>query len=100
MAILQEPDGLGNPRETNTFAIKIETRKWSIATDQIGNNFAHTVRDKSQAKSRFKHHYINGLLGFWENGSFSVKSDFSSASGILANHIRPIGEEIRHLEQP
>lgn len=65
MAILQEPDGLGNPRETNTFAIKIETRKWSIATDQIGNNFAHTLRDGSQEREEEKarnHRQIDQIL--------------------------------------
>ena len=48
-AISQARYGLGNPRETNAFAIENRAEKWSIATVQMGNNFAHTVRDKSQA---------------------------------------------------
>lgn len=38
------PDGLQNPRETKAFAIENRAGKWSIATVQIGNNFAHTLR--------------------------------------------------------
>jgi hypothetical protein len=60
--ILQAPDGLQNPRETKAFAIKNRTGKWSITTVQIGNNFAHTLRDKSQVKSGQKHQYIIGFL--------------------------------------
>lgn len=67
---------------------------------KVGYSAEHTVRDKSQMKSELKYHKINDVFGFWENGSFSVKSDVPSVSCILANHIRPIGEEIRHLEQP
>jgi hypothetical protein len=44
------PDGLKNRRETKAFAIENRAGKWSIATVQIGNNFAHTLRDKSQVK--------------------------------------------------
>lgn len=43
--IHQAPDGLQNPRETKAFAIENWAGKWSIATVQMGNNFAHTVRD-------------------------------------------------------
>lgn len=60
--ILHVPDGLESPRETKVFAIGNRAGKSSIATVQIGNNFAHTVRDKSQAKSGQKHQYINALL--------------------------------------
>lgn len=42
-AISQARYGLGNPRETNAFAIENRAEKWSIATVQMGNNFAHTV---------------------------------------------------------
>lgn len=42
--IHQAPDGLQNPRETKAFAIENWAGKWSIATVQMGNNFAHTVR--------------------------------------------------------
>lgn len=45
--ILQAPDGLQNPRETKAFAIGYEAGKWSITSAQIGNNFAHTLRDRS-----------------------------------------------------
>ena len=45
------PDRLGNPRETNAFAIENRAVKWSITTVQIGNNFAHTLRDKSPINS-------------------------------------------------
>lgn len=62
--IRQAPDGLQNPRETKAFAVRIRAGKRSITTVQIGNNFAHTVRDKSQVKSRFKHHKINDVFGF------------------------------------
>lgn len=48
IGIHQAPNGLGNPRETNTFVIRNRAGKWSIATVQMGNNFAHTLRDKSQ----------------------------------------------------
>jgi hypothetical protein len=64
MAISQAPIRLENPRETKAFAIGNWAGKWSITTVQIGNNFAHTVRDKSQVKSRFKHHKINDVFGF------------------------------------
>jgi len=53
-AISQAPNGLGNPRETKAFATKSWAGKWSITTVQIGNNFAHTVRDKSQVKTGLK----------------------------------------------
>lgn len=66
---------------------------------KVGYSAEHTVRDKSQEKSRSKHHYINGLLGFWENGSFSVKSDLPTDFGMPANHIGPKGEEMRHLQR-
>lgn len=46
--ILQAPDGLQNPRGTNAFAIGNRAGKWSITTVQMGNNFAHTLRDRSQ----------------------------------------------------
>jgi hypothetical protein len=46
--ILQAPDGLQNPRGTNAFAIGNRAGKWSITTIQMGNNFAHTLRDQSQ----------------------------------------------------
>jgi hypothetical protein len=46
--ILQAPDGLQNPRGTNAFAIGNRAGKWSITTVQMGNNFAHTLRDGSQ----------------------------------------------------
>jgi len=42
--IHQAPDRLRNPRETKAFAVRNGRGKWSIATVQIGNNFAHTVR--------------------------------------------------------
>ena len=45
LAIHHAPDGLQNPRETKGFATKSSAGKWSITTVQIGNNFAHTVRD-------------------------------------------------------
>jgi len=48
--ILQAPDRLQNPRETKAFVIGNQVGKWSITTVQIGNNFAHTVRDKSRRK--------------------------------------------------
>ena len=48
MAILQAPDGLQNPRETKAFANGNRAGKWSIIAVQIGNNFAHTLRDGSQ----------------------------------------------------
>ena len=44
-AISQAPNGLENPRETKAFAIGNQTGKWSITTVQIGNNFAHTLRN-------------------------------------------------------
>lgn len=47
MAISQARFGLGNPRETEAFAIIKMPEKWSITTDQIGNNFAHTLRSYS-----------------------------------------------------
>lgn len=43
IGIHQAPNGLGNPRETNTFVIRNRAGKWSIATVQMGNNFAHTL---------------------------------------------------------
>ena len=46
--IIQAPDGLQNPRETKAFAIGYEVGKWSITSVQIGNNCAHTLRDRSQ----------------------------------------------------
>lgn len=48
LAFHHAPDRLGNPRETKAFAIGIRAGKWSITSVQIGNNFAHTVRDGSQ----------------------------------------------------
>ena len=54
-AISQARYGLGNPRETNAFAIENRAEKWSIATVQMGNNFAHTVRDKSLDQLAEKH---------------------------------------------
>lgn len=45
--ILLVPDGLENPRENKAFSIGNRAGKWSITTVQIGNNFAHTLRDKS-----------------------------------------------------
>ena len=51
LAILQAPDGLGNPRETKTLAIGNRAGKWSITTVQIGNNFAHTLRTRAAKKS-------------------------------------------------
>ena len=44
--ILHVPDGLESPRETKVFAIGNRAGKSSIATVQIGNNFAHTVCGK------------------------------------------------------
>jgi hypothetical protein len=53
--ILQAPDGLQNPRGTNAFAIGNRAGKWSITTVQMGNNFAHTLRDQSPLySSEFK----------------------------------------------
>ena len=43
IGIHQAPNGLGNPRETNTFVIRNRAGKWSIASVQMGNNFAHTL---------------------------------------------------------
>jgi hypothetical protein len=40
---------LGRPRETKAFAIGNRAGKWSIATVQIGNNFAHTASDTVRA---------------------------------------------------
>lgn len=48
IAIHQAPNGLGNLRETKGFAIGNRTGNRLITTAQIGNNFAHTVRDGSQ----------------------------------------------------
>ncbi len=50
LAIHHAPDRLGNPRETKVFAIGNRAGKWPITLVQIGNNFAHTVRDKSRLK--------------------------------------------------
>jgi len=47
MAILHAPDRLKNPLETKAFAIENRAGRRSITTVQMGNNFAHTVRDMS-----------------------------------------------------
>ncbi len=52
LAIHHAPDGLQNPRETKAFVTKSSAGKWSITTVQIGNNFAHTVRDWSAVRTR------------------------------------------------
>jgi hypothetical protein len=49
------PDRLQNPRETKAFAIESRAGKWSIATVQIGNNFAHTVRSGAAGIAYFFH---------------------------------------------
>ena len=71
------PDGLQNPRETKTFAIKNRTGKWSITMVQMGNNFAHTVRDKSQAGRIKKDTKDSVLMEFYKNGSFSIRNEWS-----------------------
>lgn len=70
-----------------------------MSTVQIGNNFAHTLRDKSQVKIGIKYRFIRMIMATREIGSFSVKSDLPSASGIPANHIRPKGEEMRQFQR-
>ena len=73
--ILQAPDRLQNPRETKAFAIGNQAGKWSITTVQIGNNFAHTVRDKSQAGGGEKDSKDSVLMDFCKNGSFSIRNE-------------------------
>jgi len=74
-AILQAPDGLQNPGETKAFAIGNWAGKWSITTVQIGNNFAHTLRDKSQIEFPLLINFIRCLNRAPWIGSFSIKSD-------------------------
>ena len=76
-AISQAPNGLENPRETKAFAIGNQAGKWSITTVQIGNNFAHTVRDKSQAGGSKKDSKDSVLMEFYKNGSFSIRNEWS-----------------------
>ena len=73
--IHQAPDGLQNPRETKAFAIENWAGKWSIATVQMGNNFAHTLRDKSQAAGRKKYSKDSMLMDFGKNGCFSIRNE-------------------------
>ena len=61
--IYQAPDGLQNPRETKTFAIENGAGKWPIATVQIGNNFAPTLRDSSQHLGSVKNRGGAGVEG-------------------------------------
>lgn len=98
MAIAQARFGLGNPRETKAFAIGNHAGKWSITMVQMGNNFAHTLRDKSQVKIGIKYSFISMIIALREIGSFSVKSDLRIALAIHANHIRRKGEEIRRFQ--
>ncbi len=77
VAILQAPDGLQNPRETKAFAVKMRPGKWSNTTVQIGNNFAHTVRDKSQAVGSKKYSKDSVLMDFCKNGCFSIRNEWS-----------------------
>ncbi|MHA6318677.1 hypothetical protein ACXYN8_13565, partial [Altererythrobacter sp. CAU 1778] len=74
---LQAPNGLQNPCETKTFAIGNRAGKWSITTVQIGNNFAHTVRDKSQAVVSKKDRKYSVVMDSCKNGSFSIRNEWS-----------------------
>ena len=94
-AISHAPNGLGNPRETKAFATKSWAGKWSITTVQIGNNFAHTLRDRSQerwAKKICNHKGIDRVL---RNGSFSVKNDVAEGRYVDLTKARPRMAEFR-----
>jgi hypothetical protein len=83
--ILQAPDGLQNPRGTNAFAIGNRAGKWSITTVQMGNNFAHTLRDGSQhllvkivtKKQRCDEHLLKWQLlnQIWTGLKLAINSD-------------------------
>ena len=51
-AIHHAPDRLRNPCETKAIAFESRAGKWSNTTVQIGNNFAHTVRDFGKIEFR------------------------------------------------
>lgn len=55
MASSQARSGLENQRETKDFSIRNRAGKWSITTVQMGNNFAHTLRDGSQENGEINH---------------------------------------------
>ncbi|WP_239807414.1 hypothetical protein [Croceicoccus hydrothermalis] len=77
VAIHHAPDGLLNPRESKAFAIENLAGKWSVTTVQIGNNFAHTVRDKSQAVVSKKDSKYRVLMDSCKNGCFSIRNEWS-----------------------
>ena len=66
-----------NPRETKAFVIGNRAGKWLITSVQIGNNFAHTLRDRSQAQGTKKGIKNRVLMDFHKNGSFSIRNEWS-----------------------